>query len=287
MKPSESPPQPANRSMKRTCPLLFLPAIQVRFLFRYYNIFRPLNSRYPVQNRSAAKRTSALLRFPRRSMRIEPPRLYWTFPADEPVSPAPPCPHFMKCGQKGLYQKTRQNGQVARQADNCLSSTSKGPEHGPIPASRRPNTCQSPTQYLPVEGSDHTVVLPVLPVGLHSANSTTTHGLDLIYYWKTMKKSFQFPAIKCFQFPAIINNIDICSYILPEATTNRPRSSSLSASCSLPAASIRILDAWKHRLFALRHLPAAITLPWDDIRLKSTRRRIHCRSAFVFDGWGT
>ena len=91
-----------------------------------------------------------------------------------------------------------------------------------------------------------------------------------------MKKDFQFTAIKCSQFPAIINNIYIYTYIHPEAPT----------SCSLPAESIHIFDAWKHGLSALRHIPAAITLPLDDIRLKSTRRRTYCRSAFVFDGRG-
>ena len=93
--------------------------------------------------------------------------------------------------------------------------------------------------------------------------------------------------MKRFQFPAIINHIPyICTRILLEPPLNRPRSSSLSASRTLPAAFIRIFDAVESRLFALRRVPAAITLPFDNIRLKPTDRRTHCRSAFVYDGKG-
>ena len=42
----------------------------------------------------------------------------------------------------------------------------------------------------------------------------------------------------------------------------------------------------KVRLYALRRAPAAITLPFDDIRLKPTGCRIHCRSAFGYDAKG-
>ena len=106
-----------------------------------------------------------------------------------------------------------------------------------------------------------------------------------------MKKDFQFPAMKRFQFPAIISNIVfICTLILLEADLNRPRSSSLSASLSasspLPAAFIRILDAEESCFYALRRIPAAITPHFDCIRLKSTSRRTYCRSAFGYDAKG-
>ena len=81
-----------------------------------------------------------------------------------------------------------------------------------------------------------------------------------------MKQDFQFPAMKHFQFPAIINNIlFICTYLLLQSDFNRPRSSSVSASSPLPA---------------------AITPHFDCIRLKSTSRRTYCRSAFGYDAKG-
>ena len=90
-----------------------------------------------------------------------------------------------------------------------------------------------------------------------------------------MKQDFQFPAMKRFQFPAIINDMFlICTYLLLEALS------------TLPAAFIRLFDAVESRLYALRRAPAAITLPFDDIRLKSTDRRTHCRSMFGHDGKG-
>ena len=102
-----------------------------------------------------------------------------------------------------------------------------------------------------------------------------------------MKKDFQFPAMKRFQFPAIINyTFLICTYLLLESSLNRPSSSSLSASRSLPAAFTRIFDAVESRFPALCRVPAAITLPFDGIRLKSTNRRTHCRSAFGHDDKG-
>ena len=90
-----------------------------------------------------------------------------------------------------------------------------------------------------------------------------------------MKQDFQFPAMKRFRFPAIINDILlICTYLLLEALS------------TLPAAFIRLFDAVESRLYALRRAPAAITLPFDDIRLKPTGCRIHCRSAFGYDAKG-
>ena len=102
-----------------------------------------------------------------------------------------------------------------------------------------------------------------------------------------MKKDFQFPAMKRFQFPAIINNIiSICTHLLLEVFLKRPSSSSLSASSTLPAAFIRIFDAEGRNFYALRHIPVAITPHFDGIRLKSTGRRTYCRSAFGYDAKG-
>ena len=102
-----------------------------------------------------------------------------------------------------------------------------------------------------------------------------------------MKQDFQFPAMKHFQFPAIINNIlFICTYLLLESDFNRPRSSSVSASSPLPAAFIRIFNSMESPLCALRRIPAAITPHFDCIRLKSTSRRTYCRSAFGYDAKG-
>ena len=103
-----------------------------------------------------------------------------------------------------------------------------------------------------------------------------------------MKKDFQFPAMKHFQFPAIINDIFISTYLWLEAPSNRPRSSSSPASSALQAASIRILDLAVARrpFYALRRTSGAITLPFDGIRHKSTGRRTYCRSAFGYDGKG-
>ena len=57
----------------------------------------------------------------------------------------------------------------------------------------------------------------------------------------------------------IINNVfSICPYLLLEPSSNRPRSSSVYASSSLPAAFIRIFDAVESRLDALRRAPAAM-----------------------------
>ena len=102
-----------------------------------------------------------------------------------------------------------------------------------------------------------------------------------------MKKDFQFPAMKHFQFPAIINNvISICTYLLLEVSLNRPSSSSLSVSSTLPAAFIRIFGAEESHLYALCRIPVAITPHFDCIRLKSTSRRTYCRSAFGYDAQG-
>ena len=94
--------------------------------------------------------------------------------------------------------------------------------------------------------------------------------------------------MKHFQFPAIINDIFISTYLWLEAPSNRPRSSSSPASSALQAASIRILDlaVAKRPFYALRRTSGAITLPFDGIRLKSTGRRTYCRSAFGYDGKG-
>ena len=102
-----------------------------------------------------------------------------------------------------------------------------------------------------------------------------------------MKQDFQFPAMKHFQFPAIISNsIFICTYLLLESSLNRPSSSSLSASSSLPAAFIRIFGAEESSFYALRRIPAAITPHFDGIRPKSTSRRTYCRSAFGYGAKG-
>ena len=102
-----------------------------------------------------------------------------------------------------------------------------------------------------------------------------------------MKKDFQFPAMKHFQFPAIINNtVLISTYLLLESSLNRPSSSSLSASGTLPAAFIRIFGEEESSFYALRRISAAITPHFDCIRLKSTSRRTYCRSAFGYDAKG-
>ena len=102
-----------------------------------------------------------------------------------------------------------------------------------------------------------------------------------------MKKDFQFPAMKHFQYPAIINKvISICTYLLLEVSLNRPSSSSLSVSSTLPAAFIRIFGAEESHLYALCRIPVAITPHFDYIRLKSTSRRTYCRSAFGYDAQG-
>ena len=168
MKPSESPPQPANRSMKRTCPLLFLPAIQVRFIclssIAYFNsripaILSEIDTRQNGQASSYANATEDGVAAERkeRFKRMVMGQVSDGYPCRGPITIPTSDPWLSLARTLGYgfadprlsLRLTHGYGALGGASGwastiRHLSPTQNPPVEGPKPASQRDNTRQSP-----------------------------------------------------------------------------------------------------------------------------------------------